>query len=367
MGNKIIKNIMFLCCSVSIMHAKTYIDHDYMSWANEVKKYTTEPNFSHMPNNILESYRFVWKKGWDMDGYAQYIRISKIQRKDSLSYVVDSANIGHHRKKRIHATITKNEWEELRNIIHNMLSYHLASRDKSRVFAAGLLLVEIYNKGEKSYIWRDNFPEKKDSKGLRIFYNVFSKIDSFNTKSIVRNKQRDKQVYNLRKELDEKKRIEEERKKQYEEEAKKQKAIYESELLWKSATTGAVGGIGYFKNVNANIKNKQGQTPLMVAVQNGHSSVIDFLHDAIVDVRIKDNNGRTAFEYIKKPSNRREKIFSDRMYGSLRGLEVAQIVRGKARIVQLGYRNKTDILKVTISGANCQDFVFPKNTQCASR
>jgi len=351
---------MLLCCSVAIMHAKTHIDHEYMSWANEVKKYTTEPNFSHMPNNILESYRFVWEEGWG-NGYTQFIRISKIQRKDSLSYVVDSADIGYYSKKRIHASITKNEWEELRNTINNMLSYHLASRDKRRVFDAGLLLLEVYNNGKKFYIWRYNIHTKKDSDALRVFYRVFSEIKTFNTKSIVKNKQ----VYDLQKELDEKKRIEEEgRKKQYEEEAKKQKAIYESELLWKSATTGVVGGIGYFKNVNANIKNKQGQTPLMMAVKNGYTDVVRALGEAIVNVKETDNDGKTAFEHIKVPTTKEEQIYTKRMYGALRVLEVEQLIRGYAKMVSYQYENDRDFLNILIRGETCYRFKFPKNTQC---
>ena len=129
-----------------------------------------------------------------------------------------------------------------------------------------------------------------------------------------------------------------------EKEEKKEKLVKQQNDLWESVKSGDRYGLCYFKDVDANIRNEKGETPLMVAVQNGHSSVIDCLDDAIVDVQIKDNDGRTAFDYIKKPTNRREKILSDRIYASLRMLEVAQIVRGKAKIVQMRYKNKTNIL-----------------------
>ncbi len=81
---------------------------------------------------------------------------------------------------------------------------------------------------------------------------------------------------------------------------------------------------------------------------------------------MKENVGKTAFDYIKKPTNSREKIFSDRMYGSLRVLEVAQVVRNEAEIVQYSYKNNSNILKITIKGSDCDSFLFPKNTTCIS-
>ena len=337
------------------------------SWINEVKKYTTEPNFSQMPKKILESYRFIWSGG-EM-GYTKYIRLSKIQKKDNISYVIDSANINYYsNKKRIHATITKKEWDMFVEPINNFLSQdYLNARDIRRVSDVGVIMWEIYKDGRCQYLWRYNIRSKKDSDELKTFYHVSSDIDTFNTKFIVKNKQRDKQVYNLQEELDEQKKIKEKKRQQkYALEAKERKVKYDSERLWKAVEIGAVGGIGYFKGMNANIKNEQGQTPLMVAVKNGYTEVVRALGEAIVNVKETDDEGKTAFDYIKKPMSREDNMYSRRMYGALRVVEVEQIVRGKAKIVQYSYKNDTDILSLTIKGAKCEDFVFPEHTQCSA-
>ena len=139
---------------------------------------------------------------------------------------------------------------------------------------------------------------------------------------------------------------------------------YDEKKLWESAKTGAVGGIGYFKNMNANIKNEQGQTPLMVAVKNGYTDVVRSLSEAIVNVHEEDYAGKTAFGYIKIPTSRKEEMYSKRMYGALRTLEVLQIIKGKAKILNYSYKNDEDILDITIKGKSCDNFLFPKNTQC---
>ena len=131
---------------------------------------------------------------------------------------------------------------------------------------------------------------------------------------------------------------------------------YDEKKLWESAKTGSVGGIGYFKNMNANIKNEKGQTPLMLAVQKGYIEVVMTLGEAKVNLKETDNQGKTVFDYIKEPKKR--------MYGVLRVVEAEQIVREKAQIIQYSYENDTDFLSLTIKGAECEDFVFPKNTQC---
>ena len=161
----------------------------------------------------------------------------------------------------------------------------------------------------------------------------------------------------------------EEERRIYQEQMKKKvklrKVINKQNNLWKSAKMGNIYRIGYFDGVDANIKNENGETPLMVAVKNGHDSVVDSMSSAIVDVYMKDDNGKTAFDYIKQPLSQREKIFSDRMYGSLRMLEVAQLInKGKGEIIQSEYSSVTDILKVVIVGGECSDFTFPENTQC---
>lgn len=141
---------------------------------------------------------------------------------------------------------------------------------------------------------------------------------------------------------------------------------YEEKRLWESARTGTVGGIGYFRDTDANIINDDGQTPLMIAAKNGHTEVVRSLNEAIVNVHQEDYVGKTAFDYIKIPTNHMEDIYSRRMYGALRTLEVYQIIRDKAKIVQYSYQNDIDILQVTIKGkgVNCDSFLFPKNTEC---
>lgn len=141
---------------------------------------------------------------------------------------------------------------------------------------------------------------------------------------------------------------------------------YQEKRLWESARTGAVGGIGYFRGTNANIVNDDGQTPLMIAVKNGHTEVVRSLNEAIVNVHQEDYAGKTAFDYIQTPTSRMGDMYSRRMYGALRTLEVYQIIRDKAKIVEYSYKNTTDMLQVTIKGkgVNCDSFLFPKNTEC---
>lgn len=136
--------------------------------------------------------------------------------------------------------------------------------------------------------------------------------------------------------------------------------------LWDSAKTGALGANGYFKDMNANIKDEDGMTPLMLAVKNGHTDVVRSLSEAIVNVREEDYAGKSAFDYINIPTSREEIMYSKRMYGALRALEAEQIVRNKAKIMQYSYKNDTDMLQITIKGAKCDDFLFPKNTQCTA-
>jgi ankyrin repeat protein/uncharacterized RDD family membrane protein YckC len=158
------------------------------------------------------------------------------------------------------------------------------------------------------------------------------------------------------------------KKRQAEEAAKrkeKERIQKKQNALWKSAKDGSLYGIDFFKNIDANIKNKYGQTPLMIAVQNGYGYVVSSFAETNVNVWEKDSTGKTAFYYIRHPDNPTEKIYSKRMYGALRALEVIQIVKTKGgEIVQSSYINNTDMLSITIKGASCNDFILPENTQC---
>ena len=157
--------------------------------------------------------------------------------------------------------------------------------------------------------------------------------------------------------------------KKKDEEFMKRRAKYRNEMekqsnLWKSAKTGVFYKLGYFDGVDANMKNDNGETPLIVAVKYGYYDVVDSMKGSIVDVHLKDINGKTAFDYIKQPYYQHEKITIDKTYKSLRILEVAQIIRGKGKSIQYEYANDTDILKIVIVDANCSDFTLPENTQC---
>lgn len=99
-------------------------------------------------------------------------------------------------------------------------------------------------------------------------------------------------------------------------------------------------------------------------MKQNNSEFIRILEDAIVNVHEEDHTGKTAFDYIKTPTSYEEEMHSRRMYGALRTLEIYQMIRGKAKMLQYSYQNDTDILQITIKGANCDNFLFPKNTQC---
>ena len=135
--------------------------------------------------------------------------------------------------------------------------------------------------------------------------------------------------------------------------------------LWESAIKGVdLYPMGYFKGVHADIRNEDGLTPLMLAVKLGHSRILDvWARDGVVvDVWAQDFEGRTAWDYIKKPTNRREVVFSNRMYMALRMLAIHQILGGNAQIVQS--MSGIDRVKIWIQGASCRDFCFPKYVQC---
>ena len=162
------------------------------------------------------------------------------------------------------------------------------------------------------------------------------------------------------------KRLEEQKKEESKRAKEEKERLRKENALWKSASEGFNYPMYYLKGVDANIRNKEGLTPLMVAVRHGHSFVIDTwaMDGVVADVWAKDPAGKTAWDYIKKPKNRTEEIFSDRMYGALRLFEVYQIVNNRAKIVASGYHNNTDLLDITIDGDVCRNFTFPQHTRC---
>ena len=134
--------------------------------------------------------------------------------------------------------------------------------------------------------------------------------------------------------------------------------------LWECATKNSYFPLGFFEGVDANIRNEQGQTPLMVAAMKMHYNCIYYLDYAKVDVYLKDNEGRSAYDYIPSPANREEKMFADRTKAALRMLEAYQVVRREARIVHASYTNRTDIVTITIKNRKCSEFRFPSYIKC---
>lgn len=145
----------------------------------------------------------------------------------------------------------------------------------------------------------------------------------------------------------------------------KQKILKMQKNIWQDMKNRTYFTSNELKMLNFNIKNSKGQTPLMIAVKNTNGHIVESLNMVDVNFWAKDKKGKTVFDYIQKPTTKREKIFTDSMYVSLRMLEAYQIVLGKARIITSSYEN--DSLEIFIQGAKCQEFNFPKNTQCTSK
>jgi len=133
----------------------------------------------------------------------------------------------------------------------------------------------------------------------------------------------------------------------------------EEKDIWKCAQKGYVRGTGYYKHKNLNFQNEKGQTPLMIAVKNGKPSVIYGFSEGILDVSIKDLEGKTAYEYIENG-----KASSSQMYGALKRAEATQIFRDKAVISKIEYEHDTGIIKVKIKNVKCRDFNLSTNIQC---
>ena len=138
----------------------------------------------------------------------------------------------------------------------------------------------------------------------------------------------------------------------------------EEERIWDTAKNGGVYGVGYYENKNLNFQNENGQTPLMIAVSHGHDSVVQGFSEGVLDVSIQDNEGRTAYDYIKKPKNRNEELQTNRLKGALKMAETTQIFKNKAYIAAMGYKNATGLITVSIRNAYCSDFELPEYIKC---
>ena len=136
--------------------------------------------------------------------------------------------------------------------------------------------------------------------------------------------------------------------------------------LWEAAKTNTLCRSVDFKNMNANIYNEDGQTPLMIAVINNNHRFISCLSESEVDIWLKDHDEKNVFDYFQKPATQKEAIFGKRAWDAIRLLELYQIVRHKARIVESTSDGKSNIIKIVIEGATCDTFTFPNQVDCSS-
>ena len=138
------------------------------------------------------------------------------------------------------------------------------------------------------------------------------------------------------------------------------------EALWKYAKNRTMESPDFFKDMNVDIFNDQGETPLIVAAKHKNDDFISqVLSQAKVTVRLKDRYGKTVYDYIPKPHNRTEEIYANRTKQALMILEVYQIIRSKAEMVS--YSIGKNRFRITIKGADCSDFHFPNFvSQCLS-
>ena len=128
-----------------------------------------------------------------------------------------------------------------------------------------------------------------------------------------------------------------------------------NQQFFKDAEKGYVYSLYHYENENLNIQNEDGLTPLIIAVKNKHSNVIHAFADGDIDINLRDYNGKTAYDYVEngKKSN---------IYGTLKYLEVNQIVKRKDKVVSYSFKN--GILDFVIRKTKCDDYLFPEDTKC---
>ena len=61
--------------------------------------------------------------------------------------------------------------------------------------------------------------------------------------------------------------------------------------------------------IKLNLKDSDGQTPLMLAIEYGHQRCVELLLHAGADVQIKDRNGRTAADYAQEAGGKLRSLF----------------------------------------------------------
>ncbi|NOR54737.1 MAG: hypothetical protein GQ531_00865 [Sulfurovum sp.] len=323
-----------------------------------------ELSFNDECTNGRYFYRFVFGggQGYSLEGYYS---ILKDNDKRSFSYGVAKSNGG----SRWELVLDDVTWKTI-NSLFKIYDYKSFKKEDpmGHVFDAHVYRMEICQNGKPFVYYRYSSDEPENKKSNRsesmdLIYEYRKILSKF-----YRKHKRNAKYINITKEN--KLRILEEK---LEKEGKQKEAREKAhiayvkklqEKLWMYVKEGYTVSIGQFRDVDANIFNKKGETPLIVAVKRNNDEFVRGLGDARVDVHLKDKHGKSAFDYIKEPHNRREEIFSNRMYGALRLLEVNQIVKDKAEVVQSAYMYDNDILSITIKGAVCDDFLLPKNTEC---
>jgi len=148
---------------------------------------------------------------------------------------------------------------------------------------------------------------------------------------------------------------------------KKEADARKLELIWLAAEKNNLYGKRHYKKVDLNLRNDKGQTPLMIAVQRGFIKVVEEFSKGNIDISLKDNQGKTAFDYISIAKNKNEQIRNEKLLELLRIIEIKQLIRGKAYIAESVFDANSTVLKIVIAGGKCKDFTFPENTDCKEK
>ena len=129
----------------------------------------------------------------------------------------------------------------------------------------------------------------------------------------------------------------------------------ENQQFFEDAKKGYSYGLYHYKNKNLNIQNDEGLTPLMIAVKNKYANVIRAFAEGKVDINLKDSKGKTAYDYVEYGKQ-------STLYGTLKYLEVMQMIKGKDKVVS--YHSKNGMLDFVLSKTKCEGYHFPKDTKC---
>ena len=377
MGNKIRISSMGFLYQIVIMLGLSVTSyaydgigkHVYNLWSKNAYKYN-EPMLSEIKGQNIESYRFVYDRGeW---GLGSVIRITKHNNTYMFRGMqVGDADFGYDGKGILTETeMSEEEWNILSNYIYDLSYKSMSPQDDDyTVFDASYIILEGIKNGKYYYVGRYSPTFETEERKLEKFKKALYRFQKY-FHTIDKDKTRDKVVIDLNVKYKKRKAEEALRIKQQEEERKR---LYADEIkikiaqkLWESVHKGSIYPLGYFKDFDANIKNSEGRTPLMLAAQNGYSDVIRSLSNAKVNVWQKDNEGKTAFDYVGTSTKGMKEFLKKRVYGALRVLEVEQLIRKKAKIMHYSYTNDTDLLSIVIRGSSCNSFSFPRNTTCKS-